>query len=303
MAEPPLVDVQGLCKRFGERTALESLAFALEPGRIHGFVGANGGGKTTALRILAGILRPDSGGGSVMGLDLQRRSGEIRGRVGYMAQRLSLYADLPVRENLRFRARVYGLPNPRAAVEEALADFGLQAFARTAAGRLSGGWARRLQLAAALIHRPRLVLLDEPSAGLDAVSRQDVWRRIGRLAADGVGVVVSTHDLAEAERCSSASFFVEGRIRASGTPDEIARRAPATAFLLRGPRSDLLGLQVDGIAGVVASYPQGGGLRIVADASSQAALGRLAASHGATLECEGMRLEDAALVFSARQEA
>ena len=199
-----LVAVTDVTKRYPRRTAVHKLSLRLRGGEIFGLVGSNGSGKTTTLRILAGILKPDEGHGQVLGFDLVNEAAQIRERAGYMSQALSLYADLSVFENLRFRAQIYGLSSPRAAAEAAIINFELAEFARIAAGRLSGGWARRLQLAAVLIHSPRLVFLDEPTAGLDAVARHDVWRRIGSLAAAGAGVIVSTHDLAEAERCSYA---------------------------------------------------------------------------------------------------
>src|SRR5260370_28021040 len=193
-----LVAVEDVTKRYARRVAVEKLTLALRAGEVFGLVGANGGGKTTTLRILAGILKPDTGHGHVLGFDLVSEAGKIRERVGYMSQRLSLYADLSVFENLRFRAQVYGSNRPRAAAETAIDDFELTEYAGSAAGRLSGGWARRLQLAAALIHSPRLLLLDEPTAGPDATSRHEVWRRIGLLAVQGAGGVGSTHDLAAA---------------------------------------------------------------------------------------------------------
>jgi len=217
-----------------------------------------------------------------------------------MSQRFSLYADLSVLENLRFRAEVYGLHRPRAAAEAMIENFELAEYARIAAGQLSGGWARRLQLAAALTHAPRLILLDEPTAGLDAVWRQDVWRRIGRLAAAGAGVVVSTHDLAEAERCARVGLFSEGRVIATGTPEQVAQSAPAAAFLLSGVDVRLLARDVDAVPGVVASYPQGASLRIVAELGTQERLGPMATKHDAKLACVAMRLEDAALAFSRR---
>jgi len=203
-----LVAVHNISKCYGRTTAVAGVTLTLWAGEICGFVGANGAGKTTALRILAGILKPDSGGGHILGFGLQREAAEIRERVGYMSQRLSLYGELSVFENLRFRAAVYGLRNSRAAVETALCDFNLVPWAHRPAASLSGGWARRLQLAASLLHSPQLVLLDEPTAGLDAAARQDVWRRVEGLAAAGAGVIVSTHDLAEAERCSHHCLFL-----------------------------------------------------------------------------------------------
>jgi ABC-2 type transport system ATP-binding protein len=191
-----LVAVEGITQRYGPRIAVEKLSLMLRAGEVFGLVGANGGGKTTTLRILAGILKPDQGRGRVLGFDVMHDAKEIRERVGYMSQRFSLYGDLSVFENLRFRAELYGLKRPRAAAENAIDCFKLREYARSPSAQLSGGWARRLQLAAALIHSPKLVLLDEPTAGLDVTSRQQVWRHIGRLAASRIGVVVSTHDLA-----------------------------------------------------------------------------------------------------------
>jgi ABC-type multidrug transport system ATPase subunit len=278
---------------------VENLALSLQSGDVLGLVGANGGGKTTTLRMLAGILKPDLGGrGQVLDFDLVRNGDEIGKRVGYMPQRLSFYAELSVFENLRFRAEVYGLTRPRAAAEAVIENFELGEYARTIAGRLSGGWARRLQLAAALIHSPRLILLDEPTAGLDATSRQEVWRRIERFVAEGAGVIVSTHDLAEAERCSHALFLSQGRVVAAGQPADVAAKAPAVAFLLYGAQARRFAGGVDALPGVIASYPQGSNLRIVADTAAEVDLRRFAAVNDASLGNVMMRLEDAALVFS-----
>ena len=296
-AREPLIAVDGVAKRYARRVAIENLTLTLRAGEVFGLVGANGGGKTTTLRLLAGLLLPDEGCGQVLGFDLRRGAREIRAHVGYMAQRFSLYADLSVVENLRFRAEVYGLRRSRVAAEAMIDDFDLTPYAQTAAGRLSGGWSRRLQLAAALIHAPRVILLDEPTAGLDALARQDVWRRIGRLAAAGACIVVSTHDLAEAERCSQAALLSEGRVVATGTPEQVAQRAPAAAFLLSGLDARLLGQAVDAVPGVIASYPQGPGLRIVAEVGSEDHLRRLACTLDARLSGVVMRLEDAALVL------
>jgi ABC-type multidrug transport system ATPase subunit len=294
------VAVEDVTKRYTRRVALEKLSLSVRAGEVFGLVGANGGGKTTALRILAGILRPEQGHGQVLGFDLLRGTREIRQHVGYMSQRFSLYTDLSVFENLRFRAEVYGLERPRAAAEIAIYDFGLCECAHSAAGQLSGGWARRLQLAAALIHSPRLILLDEPTAGLDAVSRQEVWRRIEHLAVQKAGVVVSTHDLAEAERSTHAALLSEGRVVAAGTPEQIARSAPAAAFLMSGGNARLLAECVETVPGVIASYPQGLSLRIVADVRGEEGLHRIASMQHVSLANTSMRLEDAVLAFSAR---
>jgi ABC-2 type transport system ATP-binding protein len=297
-ANETVVAVEGVTRRYARRVALEKLSFTLRAGEVFGLVGANGGGKTTTLRILAGILKPDQGRGRVLGFDLLRDQSEIRKRVGYMSQRFSLYGDLSVLENLRFRASVYGVMRPREAAEIAIDGFELREYARSRAGQLSGGWARRLQLAAALIHSPKLVLLDEPTAGLDALSRQQVWRHIGRLALDGVGVVVSTHDLGEAERCSRAALLAEGHVVAAGTPDEIALSVPAVAFLMSGATARLMTQSVEAIPGVLASYPQGPSLRVVAAVSAEPELVRLASLHQAGVARVAMRLEDAVLAFT-----
>ena len=274
------------------------VTLTLGAGEICGFVGANGGGKTTTLRMLAGILRPDEGCGRVLGFDLLRDAAKIRERVGYLSQRLSLYAELSVFENLRFRAEVYGLGNPRAAAQAAIGDFDLIRWGRTPAGALSGGWARRLQLAASLIHSPQLVLLDEPTAGLDAAARQEVWRRVERLAAAGAGVILSTHNAAEAERCLHVACFADGQVIAAGAPYEIAVRSPAAAFLLCGIDARRLARDVAAVTGVVASYPQGECLRVVAAPPGEEHLRRFAASHGARIARTAARLDDAILAWS-----
>ena len=293
-----LVAVTDVTKRYPRRLAVHRLSLRVRAGEIFGLVGSNGSGKTTMLRMLAGILKPDEGHGQVLGFDLVKEAAEIRERVGYMSQALSLYTDLSVFENLRFRAQVYGLRSPRAAAEAEIVDFELAEFARIPAGRLSGGWARRLQLAAALIHSPRLVLLDEPTAGLDATSRHEVWGRIGQLADARAGIVISTHDLAEAERCSRAVLLSEGRIVASGTPEQIARSAPALAFLVSGTNARLLAPVMEAVPGVIASYPQGPSLRVVASSKAGEALQRVATSNNTSIASVAVRLEDTVLAFS-----
>jgi len=303
VAMPPcgrelLVAVHNISKCYGRTTAVAGVTLTLWTGEICGFVGANGAGKTTALRMLAGILKPDNGGGHVLGFGLPREATEIRERVGYMSQRLSLYAELSVFENLRFRAAVFGLRNPRASAEAAIRDFNLVPWAHSPAGSLSGGWARRLQLAASLLHSPQLVLLDEPTAGLDVVARQEVWRRVEGMAATGAGVIVCTHDLGEAERCSHAAFFANGQVVATGTPAAIAAGSATAVFLLSGSDVRRLANEVTAVAGVVASSPQGACLRVVADPLAELDLRRFAAIHAASLSRAEARLEDAVLARS-----
>jgi ABC-2 type transport system ATP-binding protein len=295
-----VVDVAEVTKRYGHRTAIANLTLAVRPGEVLGLVGANGGGKTTTLRILAGVLEPDEGQGQVLGFDLRRNADFIREHVGYMSQRSSFYADLSVFENLRFRAEVYGLDRPKSVAEAAIVEFGLREYARTAAGKLSGDWARRLQLAAALIHSPRLILLDEPTAGLDATSRHEVWGRIGWLAEYRAGIIISTHDLAEAECCSHAVLLAEGRVVAYGTPEQIARSARALAFLVSGTDARLLSPVMEAVPGVIACYPQGPDLRVVANSEAAEAVHRVASTNNARLIGVTMRLEDAVLALSKR---
>ena len=293
-----LVAVHDISKCYGRTTAVAGVTLTLWAGEICGFIGANGAGKTTALRMLAGILKPDGGDGHVLGFGLQRDAPKIRERVGYMSQRLSLYGELSVFENLRFRAAIYGLRSPRVVAEAAMRDFNLVPWAHSPAASLSGGWARRLQLAASLLHLPQLVLLDEPTAGLDAAARQDVWRRIEGLAAAGAGVIVGTHDLAEAERCSLAAFFESGQVVASGAPAAIAAGSPAAVFLLYGRDVRRLANDVTAVAGVVTCYPQGACLRVVAAPLAERDLHRFAAIHAASLSRAEARLEDAVLARS-----
>jgi ABC-2 type transport system ATP-binding protein len=296
----PLMAVEGVSKRYGRTTAVEGVTLTLRAGEICGFVGANGGGKTTTLRMLAGILRPDAGHGRVLGFDLLGEPAKIRERVGYMSQRLSLYAELSVFENLRFRAEIYGLKNARAVADAAIREFGLVPWARSRAGSLSGGWARQLQLAASLLHSPPLVLLDEPTAGLDVAARHDVWRRIEGLASTGVGVILCTHDRGEAERCTHAVLFANGQVVTAGAPAEIVAGSPIAVFLLSGVDVRRLTDEVTAITGVVTSYPQAECLRVVADPLAEFHLRRFAATRAASLVKVRAVLEDAVLAWSIR---
>lgn len=204
----PLIEVSGLGKMFGGKTVVGDVTMTLHAGQMIGLVGANGGGKTTTLRMLAGLLRPDGGEGHVLGRDIRRRH-RASPRIGYMSQRLALYPDLTVEENLRFRARLLSLPV--GAVAEIVARFGLGPRRADRFGQLSGGWARRVQIAATLLGQPALLLLDEPTAGLDVVTRRDIWRWLAELGAEGTATIISAHDLAEAERCPLILQYAGGR--------------------------------------------------------------------------------------------
>ncbi len=229
------IDVRGLTKRFNGRAVVDDLAIQVARGRICGFVGPNGSGKTTTIRMLSGLLTPDAGEGTCLGFDIRRESRRIKLRVGYMTQRFGLYEDLSIEENLHFIARVYGLPNAKAAAAEALDRLGLAEQRSQLAGTLSGGWKQRLALAACLLHEPQLLLLDEPTAGVDPKARRDFWAHIHQLAAAGMTVLVSTHYMDEAERCHQIAYISLGRLLAAGTAEELLRAADLRAWEVAGP--------------------------------------------------------------------
>ena len=212
----PLIEVTGLVKAFGGRTVISGVSITVNRGDVVALIGANGGGKTTTLRMLAGLMRPDAGLGQVLGCDIGRMNGINRSRIGYMTQRRALHPELSVRENLDFRRQIYGLD--RSAVDQAILDFGLLAHVKTRFELLSGGWARRVQLAATMLNQPSLILLDEPTAGLDAVTRRDIWAMLLSLATVGHGIVVSTHDLVEAAQCTSLIFYDQGIAHEQSSP-------------------------------------------------------------------------------------
>lgn len=216
MAEP-LIDVAGLGKSYAGRTVVQDVSLRLMPGDIVGLVGANGGGKTTTLRMIASLLKPDTGHGLVLGNDI-RRARRARAQIGYMAQRLALYPDLTVFENLRFRASAYGLNRPQVRIDEVASDYGLGRVLHQRFGTLSGGWARRVQFAATVLHAPPLLLLDEPTAGLDPETRQDIWLWLEQLARQGQAIVMATHDLSEAERLPSILLYHQGCASAAMAP-------------------------------------------------------------------------------------
>jgi ABC-2 type transport system ATP-binding protein len=219
------IDVRGLTKRYGGRAVVDDVALQVAAGRICGFLGPNGSGKTTTIRMLCGLLEPDAGEGTCLGLDVRRQSRAIKRQSGYMTQKFGLYEDLSIRENLDFIARLFELQDRAAAVDGALQRLGLVERQRQLAGTLSGGWKQRLALAACLIHRPRLLLLDEPTAGVDPKARREFWDEIHRLAQEGMTVLVSTHYMDEAERCDELVYIAYGKVLARGTGAEVVRQA------------------------------------------------------------------------------
>jgi ABC-2 type transport system ATP-binding protein len=216
-----VIDVRGLNKHFGENHAVKDLALSVRRGEIFGFLGPNGSGKTTSIRMLCGLLTPDSGEGTCLGHDILRETKAIKREVGYMTQAFSFWIDLTIRENLRFIARMYGMPDGREKVEQALDHLGLKDRADQLAGSLSGGWKQRLALAACLLHDPQLLLLDEPTAGVDPKARRDFWDELHALAAHGITVLVSTHYMDEAERCHRLGYILNGQLLAQGTAREV----------------------------------------------------------------------------------
>jgi ABC-2 type transport system ATP-binding protein len=234
------IDVSGLTKRFGKKTVVDNFDIQVPRGEVWGFLGPNGSGKTTTIRMLCGLLRPDAGQGNCLGYDVLRQSAEIKAHVGYMTQKFSFYEDLSIRENLEFVARLYAMPEMGKSIDAALDHLGLTHRQRQLAGQLSGGWKQRLALAACILHRPALLLLDEPTAGVDPQARRDFWEQIHDLAGQGITVLVSTHYMDEAERCDRIVYLAYGQTLARGTIEEVIAQAGLHAYLVSG--GDIRGL-------------------------------------------------------------
>jgi ABC-2 type transport system ATP-binding protein len=256
------IDVRDLHKSYGPRRVVDGLTLAVKSGEICGFLGANGSGKTTTIRMLCGLVKPDGGGGTCLGLDILRNAPQIRLQVGYMTQRFSFYEDLTVAENLNFVADVYDIANRREAVRAIMDRMGLADRADQLAGQLSGGWKQRLALTACVLHKPKLLLLDEPTAGVDAKARREFWDLIHDMAADGLTVLVSTHYMDEAERCARIVYLSDGRLVVQGTPDEVAKGGGLFVFEATGPDLDIVARLLRGVKGVEAAAVFGHTLRI-----------------------------------------
>ena len=228
------IDVRDLNKHFGDKHVVRHVSLQVKPGEIFGFLGPNGSGKTTTIRMLCGLLTPDSGSGTCLGYDILRESGQIKRQAGYMTQRFSYWDDLTLRENLDFVARMYGMSDRRRAVDEALEELGLAARANQLTGALSGGWKQRLALAACMLHQPKLLLLDEPTAGVDPSARRDFWEELHRLSARGISVLVSTHYMDEAERCHKLAYIAFGELLAQGTAQEVTAAQGLSTWAIHG---------------------------------------------------------------------
>jgi ABC-2 type transport system ATP-binding protein len=256
------IDVTGLNKSFGGKRVVQDFSIQVAQGRICGFLGPNGSGKTTTLRMLCGLLTPDSGSGTCLGLDIIKQSELIKRQTGYMTQRFSLYEDLTIAENLEFTARVYGLDRRAARVDAALAQLGLGSRRGQLAGSLSGGWKQRLALASATLHDPRLLLLDEPTAGVDPKARRDFWDEIHGLAARGLTVLVSTHYMDEAERCHEIAYISYGKLIARGAADEVVKGSHLVTFHGEGPDVARLAHELEGKPGVETVAPFGAAVHV-----------------------------------------
>ena len=256
------IDVHGLSKSFSGREVVHDLSMQVKRGTIYGFLGPNGSGKTTTIRMLCGLLTPDSGEGSCLGYDIRRDADKIKRQVGYMTQRFSLYQDLSVRENLEFVARLYGMRNAQGAARDMIKRLGLNGREEQLAGDLSGGWKQRLALGACTLSNPQLLLLDEPTAGVDPKARRDFWNEIHALAAEGLTVLVSTHYMDEAERCHEIAYIAYGHLLAHGTVEEVIAKSALSTYTVTGDELHTLQDRLTGQPGVDMVAPFGASLHV-----------------------------------------
>ncbi len=288
-----VIDVHDLRKGFGSRTVVDGLTLQVEQGEICGFLGANGSGKTTTIRMLCGLLVPNAGTGTCLGYDIIRQAPLIRRQVGYMTQKFSYYEDLTVVENLDLVAAVYEMPKPHDAVRAIMERMGLSDRADQLAGELSGGWKQRLALAACVLHQPKLLLLDEPTAGVDAKARREFWDLIHDMAGEGLTVLVSTHYMDEAERCKRIVYLAGGRIVVQGSADEVVRQSGLITYEATGDDIDAAARQMRQTPGVEAAAVFGHVLHVAGtDRARLEAATRSAAGAGLTWQEVEPRLED-----------
>ena len=298
-----VVAVEGLTKSFAGRTVVDHVSMTVEKGEIVGFLGPNGSGKTTTIRMICGLLTPDSGTGSVLGYDVLTQSREIKREVGYMTQRFSFYEDLTIEENLQFVARLYELKPVAAHVDRTLEQLGLTSRRKQLSGTLSGGWKQRLALAACIMHQPKLLLLDEPTAGVDPKARREFWDEIHLLAANGLTVLVSTHYMDEAERCHRIHYISYGKLLASGTVDEVVAGAGLTTWVTRDGNAAFVA-RLARLPGVDQVAPFGNTLHVVGQDADRlaASLAAFTAETGVAFEPGTTSLEDVFIQFMARAE-
>ena len=260
-----VIDVHDMTKRFGQRTVVNRISLQVRRGEIYGFLGPNGSGKTTFIRMLCGLLRADGGSGTCLGYDVITESESIKAEVGYMTQRFSFYEDLSIAENLDFVARMFSVNNRREAVARSIERLGLDGRQRQLAGQLSGGWKQRLALAACLIHQPRLLLLDEPTAGVDPKARREFWEQIHELAAEGLTFLITTHYMDEAERCHRLAYIAYGRLLTDGTVSEVIAHARLTTWSVTGPNLHQLAEELRTHPGVQQAVAFGNRLHVSGD--------------------------------------
>ena len=291
---PPAIDVRGINKHFGAKHVVKDLSMQVRRGEIFGFLGPNGSGKTTSIRMMCGLLTPDSGSGTCLGFDIRRESQQIKQRIGYMTQRFSFWEDLTIRENLDFVARIYTMRDRRGAVDRALEGLGLTARAGQLAGALSGGWKQRLALAACMLHEPELLLLDEPTAGVDPKARREFWEELHRLAARGISVLVSTHYMDEAERCHKLAYIAYGTLMAQGTAAEIVAGQQLSTWAIEGGDLGALSARLQGEPGVDQTAEFGTALHVTGrdGAALEATVRRLTEGTGYRIAKAGTGLED-----------
>ncbi len=244
------IDVTGLCKSFSGHMAVSDVEIRMPKGEVWGFLGPNGSGKTTVIRLLCGLLKPDAGQGSCLGYDIRTQSAAIKRETGYMTQKFSYWEDLSIRENLDFVARLYGVKNRKARVDRAIENLGLGHRQHQLAGGLSGGWKQRMALAACILHEPKLLLLDEPTAGVDPQARREFWHEIHRLSEQGLTVLVATHYMDEAERCDRIVYIAHGRVIARGTVAEVIAGSGLATRIAEGVNVRRLAVELDGKPGV-----------------------------------------------------
>lgn len=295
------IDVHNLVKTYGDKTVVNDVTMSVAQGEISGFLGPNGSGKTTTIRVMCGLLTADSGGGTVLGYDLNTEQHKIKNQVGYMTQKFSFYEDLSIEENLSFVARLYQLSPYKQHVRDTLEDLGMTSRRHQLAGSLSGGWKQRLALAACIMHRPKLLLLDEPTAGVDPKARREFWDEIHALAAGGMTVLVSTHYMDEAERCHRINYISYGHLLASGTVQDVIDGANLTTFVVQGANINQIAKSIQNIEGVDQVAPFGNSLHVVGQNKDLLAksLAIHAQSLGFQYHLDSTSLEDVFIQFMA----
>ncbi|MBM3468749.1 MAG: ABC transporter ATP-binding protein [Alphaproteobacteria bacterium] len=256
------IDVENLTKIYAHKTVVRNFSIQVEYGKIYGFLGPNGSGKTTTIRMLCGLLKPDVGSGTCLGFDILKESYNIKSNSGYMTQRFSLYGDLSIWENLDFAARLYDVKRRSKVVKETIERLGLGERQNQLVEQLSGGWKQRLALAACILHKPKLLLLDEPTAGVDPKARREFWDEIHQLANEGVTVLLSTHYTDEAERCHKIAYIVYGDLLVTGTVQEVLNASGLTTWLATGDKWSELAKKLSGQPGVEQITPFGNTLHI-----------------------------------------